>query len=91
MRSGAGARTGASGRGYPAAVQPDRARPPFRQPARRADADIDALAALAWQVDQAHADVRRAEHVGPALALGVALACLPLLLVLIGMVLQYLT
>ncbi len=39
-------------------------------------------------VDQAHADVRRTESVGPALALGTLLACLPLLLVLVGLLLQ---
>lgn len=46
--------------------------------------DTDELRLL---VDQAHADVRRTESVGPALALGVLLACLPLLLVLVGLLL----
>ena len=44
--------------------------------------DTDELRLL---VDGAHADVRRTEGVGPALVLGALLACLPLLLVLVGL------
>lgn len=44
---------------------------------------------LTWlwrQVDQAHADVRRAESVGPAATLGVVAASLPLLILVISVV-----
>ncbi len=63
-------------------------RPPGPRPsatgARDPRLDTDELRLL---IDQAHADVRRTESVGPALALGVLLACLPLLLVLAGLLL----
>ncbi len=42
---------------------------------------------LRLMIDQAHADVRRAESIGPALAMGALLACLPLLVVLLGLLL----
>jgi hypothetical protein len=45
-----------------------------------------AVAHLRAMVDQAHSDVRRAESTGPAMLLGVALACLPLALVLVVLV-----
>jgi hypothetical protein len=43
--------------------------------------DMDEL--RRW-VEQAHADVRRAESVGPAATLGLVAACLPLLIVLVA-------
>lgn len=63
-------------------------RPPGPRPsaAGARDPRLD-TAELRLMVDQAHADVRRTESVGPALALGALLACLPLLLVLVGLLL----
>lgn len=60
------------------AARPARPSGPGRDPRL----DTDELRLL---IDQAHADVRRTESVGPALALGALLACLPLLLVLVGL------
>lgn len=48
------------------------------------DDELDAaMARLGQQVDQAHTDVRRAESVGPAMTVGLVAACLPLLMVVV--------
>jgi hypothetical protein len=60
------------------------ARRPSAPGARDPSLDTDELRLL---IDGAHADARRTESVGPALAMGVLLACLPLLLVLVGLLL----